>query len=112
MNKTVDEWIKSGNQVKKLPLGFSGEQNKGWNNSSIKIEKTEGVKEVASQKEIAIIEKWCAEKRGRAYRVCEEMNAARGILSQIFNGHRPCYIDRLHEIKEAMKIVEGKENDI
>lgn len=107
--KTVADWILAGNEVKELPLGFSGELSKGWNSSSKNMSKVLEVEKKATLTQVRSVQKWCNFKKGRAKEVCQAMGVAHGFLSQIFSGVRPCSVSRYEEIKEAMKIVEGKE---
>ena len=105
MSKTVAEWEAKGGEVKKLPLGFSGEFNKGWSNS---INRNHNNK-IATLTEIQEVNNWCRLRKGRAKAVCLVMDVSGGLLSQIFSGVRPCSLEKYKEIKKAMKVVEKNE---
>lgn len=105
MSKTVDEWLSMGNTVTVLPLGFSGEFNKGWSNS---IDKNHNNK-IATLTEIQEVNNWRKVRKGRAKEVCLVMGVSSGLLSQIFTGVRPCSLEKYKEIKKAMKAVEKNE---
>lgn len=105
MSKTVDEWLSIGNTVTVLPLGFSGEFNKGWSNS---IDKNHNNK-IATLTEIQEVNNWCKVRKGRAKEVCLVMDVSSGLLSQIFTGVRPCSLEKYKEIKKAIKAVEKNE---
>ena len=105
MSKTVEEWLSMGNTVTVLPLGFSGEFNKGWSNS---INRNHNNK-IATLAEIQEVNNWCKARKGRAKKVCLEMDVSLGLLSQIFSGIRPCSLEKYKEIKKTMKVVEKNE---
>ena len=105
MSKTVDEWLSIGNTVTVLPLGFSGEFNKGWSNS---IDKNHNNK-IATLTEIQEVNNWCKVRKGRAKEACLVMGVSSGLLSQIFTGVRPCSLEKYKEIKKAIKAVEKNE---
>ena len=105
MSKTVEEWLSMGNTVTVLPLGFSGEFNKGWSNS---INRNHNNK-IATLTEIQEVNNWCRLRKGRAKEVCLEMFVAQDFISQIFTGVRPCSLEKYKEIKKAMKVVEKNE---
>lgn len=105
MSKTVDEWLSMGNKPTVLPLGYSGEFNKGWSNS---IDKNHNNK-IATLTEIQEVNNWCKVRKGRAKEVCLVMDVSSGLLSQIFTGVRPCSLEKYKEIKKAMKVVEKNE---
>ena len=105
MSKTVDEWLSMGNTVTVLPLGFSGEFNKGWSNS---IDKNHNNK-IATLTEIQEVNNWCKVRKGRAKEVCLVMGVSRGLLSQIFTCVRPCSLEKYKEIKKAIKVIEKNE---
>ena len=105
MSKTVDEWLSIGNKIAVLPLGYSGEFNKGWSNS---IDKNHNNK-IATLTEIQEVNNWCKVRKGRAKEVCLVMDVSSGLLSQIFTGVRPCSLEKYKEIKKAMKVIEKNE---
>ena len=105
MSKTVEDWLSMGNTVTVLPIGFSGEFNKGWSNS---INRNHNNK-IATLTEIQEVNNWCKVRKGRAKEVCLVMDVSSGLLSQIFTGVRPCSLEKYKEIKKAIKAVEKNE---
>lgn len=126
LENDVEAFLKNGGKVETLPQGFSGEYNKGWNNSKPKAQKTmrevmansvvQTHKKRARQKEdqasiadIKVLSEWCKARKGRGGELCEHIGVAHGFISQITNQVRPCSKDRYEQIRLAMKAIEQRE---
>lgn len=126
LENDVEAFLRNGGAIEQLPRGFSGEYNKGWNNSKPKAQKTmrevmasavsEAHKKRARQKEdqatlaeIKALDRWCKERNGRGRDLCRELKMAHSFISQITNQTRPCSKERYEQIKLAMKAIEKQE---
>ena len=126
LDSDLEAFLSNGGAIEQLPQGFSGEYNKGWNNSKPKSQKTmcevmasavaQTHKKRARQKEdqasiadIKVLSEWCKARKGRGGELCKHIGVAHGFISQITNQVRPCSKERYEQIKLAMKAIEQRE---
>lgn len=126
LDSQLEAFLSNGGVIEQLPQGFSGECNKGWNNSKPKAQKTmrevmassvaQTHKKRARQKEdqasiadIKVLSEWCKARKGRGGELCKHIGVAHGFISQITNQVRSCSKDRYEQIKLAMKAIEQRE---